>query len=89
MLDINQKIDFLKSVLEKKEENYADSFKADIVMYFDDDFRESNVSLNFLNTLHSFTEIEDWVNKLTSGFVMKFDSEQEQEGDFIHYYLNG
>lgn len=89
MLEITQKINHLKEILEKEEENYADSFKQDIIMYFDDDFTASNKTLHFLNDLNSFAEIEEWVGKLTSRFVMKFDPEGEQEDDFIYNYMNG
>lgn len=88
MIELVEKIDFLKNILESKEENYADSFKQDIVIYFDDDFTLSNKTLSFLNTLNSFDEIEQWVDRLTSKFVLKFDSEVEQESDFIFQYIN-
>jgi len=89
MPSLSQKIHFLKIILEKEKENYADSFKTDIIIYFDDDFTESNRSLSFLNKLSSFAEIQNWVDNLTSKFVMKFDAEHEQENDFIEYYING
>lgn len=56
-------------------------------MFFDDDFSEENSQLQFLNNLSSKQEIENWVDKLTSRFVMKFDSEYETENDFIYNYL--
>ena len=88
MIERSEKINFLKGILERKEESYADSFKQDIVIYFDDDFSISNKMFNFLDELKSFDEIEQWVDKLTSKFVLKFDSEAEQEGDFIFHYIN-
>ena len=88
MIEASEKINFLKEILEKKEDNFADSFKQDIIMYFDDDFTISNKTLSFLDELNSFEDIEQWVNSLTSKFVLKFDSEVEQENDFIFHYIN-
>jgi hypothetical protein len=45
------------------------------------------LQLQFLDNLSSKQEIENWLEKLTSRFVMKFDSEFEAENDFIHNYL--
>ena len=81
------KIEYLEQLLNQTEENYTDTFKADITMFFDDDFSEENSQLLFLDNLNSKQEIENWVDKLTSLFVMKFDSEFETENDFIYNYL--
>jgi hypothetical protein len=86
MLNLKDKIIFFQSYL-KVEENYADTFKADITMFFDDDFSVENSQLQFLRTLNTEQEIKNWVDKLTSRFVMKFDSELESEDDFIYDYL--
>lgn len=85
-MTIQKKIDLLELILSHTE-NYADSFKADIIMYFEDDFKHTNEQLMFLNMLNSKEEIENWVDTLTSRFVMKFDSEFETENDFIYNYL--
>lgn len=82
-----EKIECLEQLLNQTEENYADTFKADITMFFDDDFSEENLQLLFLGNLNSQQEIENWIEKLTSRFVMKFDSEFETENDFIYDYL--
>ena len=82
-----EKIECLEQLLNQTEENYADTFKADITMFFDDNFSEENLQLLFLDNLNSEQEIENWVDKLTSRFVMKFDSEFETENDFIYNYL--
>ena len=82
-----KKIECLEQLLNKTGENYADTFKADITMFFDDDFSEENSQLHFLDNLSSKQEIENWIEKLTSRFVMKFDSEFETENDFIYDYL--
>ena len=82
-----EKIEYLEQLLNQTEENYADTFKADITMFFDDNFSEENSQLLFLDNLNSKQEIENWVEKLTSRFVMKFDSGFETENDFMYDYL--
>ncbi len=82
-----EKIEYLEQLLNQTEENYADTFKADITMFFDDNFSKVNSQLLFLDNLNSEQEIENWVTKLTSRFVMKFDSGFETENDFIYNYL--
>jgi hypothetical protein len=82
-----EKIVYLEKLLNQSEENYADTFKADIIMFFDDNFSEENSQLLFLDNLNSKQEIENWIEKLTSRFVMKFDSGFETETDFIYDYL--
>lgn len=83
----SEKIEYLEQFLNQPEEHYADSFKADIIMFFDDDFSKDNSQLLFLGNLNSKRDIENWIDKLTSRFVMKFDSEFETENDFIYDYL--
>ena len=83
-----QKIHHLENHLNKVEENYDDSFKQDITMYFNEDFSEENQELNFLNNLNTKEEIETFVDNLTSQFVLKFDEKQESENDFIQDYLS-
>jgi hypothetical protein len=82
-----EKIQYLETYLNLPEENYADSFKQDIAIYFNEDFSEENQELNFLHNLNKKEEIVNFVDKLTSRFVMKFDSEIETENDFIYDYL--
>lgn len=85
-----EKIKYLETYLYLSEDNYADSFKQDIIIYFEDDFIEENKSLGFLKNLKTKKEIINFVNKLTSRFVMKFDSDFETENDFIYdYIING
>lgn len=85
---LKDKIHHLENYLNKAEENYADSFKQDIAIYFNEDFSEENQELNFLHNLNTKEEIETFVDNLTSQFVLKFDENQESENDFIHDYLN-
>jgi hypothetical protein len=86
-MTLSEKTEYLKQLLNQREENYADTFKADITMFFDDDFSKENSQLLFLENLNSKQEIENWIEKLTSRFVMKFDSKFETENDFIYDYL--
>uniref|UniRef100_UPI001ED97D20 hypothetical protein n=1 Tax=Flavobacterium sp. UGB4466 TaxID=2730889 RepID=UPI001ED97D20 len=83
MLSFNKKVRHLESYLLQAHENYADSFKEDIVMFIDD-FSDQNELLSFLNNIDSFEEIENWVDKLCSRIVLKFDSEGEEINDFIY-----
>ena len=82
------KIRHLKNYLYQKEQNYSDSFKIYIAYYFNEDFSKHNNQLSFLNSLKSEKDIENFVDNLTSKFVLKFDSESETESDFIHHFLN-
>ena len=86
-MSLSEKIEYLEQFLNQQEENYADTFKAYITMFFDDNFSKENSQLLFLESLNSKEEIENWINRLTSRFVMKFDSEFETESDFIYDYL--
>lgn len=86
MLSLNEKIQHLEKYLSQPCENYADSFKADIVMFIDD-FTDQNELLSFLNKIHSLEEIENWVDNLCSRIILKFDSEGEEINDFIYYYM--
>ncbi len=82
-----QKIKTLESYLNLPEQSYADSFKQDIIIYFEEDFTENNKELEFLNNLITKEEIANFIDRLTSRFIMKFDSEIETENDFICDYL--
>ncbi|KUJ63216.1 hypothetical protein AR687_03405 [Flavobacteriaceae bacterium CRH] len=70
MLSLNEKIQHLEKHLSQPNENYADSFKEDIIMFLDD-FTDQNKLLNFLTNLNSFEEIENWVDNLCSRIVFK------------------
>ncbi len=87
MLTLTQKIQILKKCLLSLETNYSDSFKDDIIMFFNE-FREDNKDLNFLNSLNTEEQIIDWVNRLTSKIVLKFDEENDQLSDFIFYAIS-
>ncbi len=87
MLSFEEKISILENYLLQKSDSYADSFKTDIA-FFLGEFETQNSNLNFLNNLSSIEEIENWVNKLTSKIVLKFNEDEEQLSDFIFYALN-
>ena len=86
MLTFQEKISYLEKSLNNIEENYADSFRSEII-YFIDDFNVTNECLQFLNNLISFNEIDNWIEKLTSRIVLKFDDESEQINDFIYDFI--
>jgi hypothetical protein len=86
MITLVEKISYLESFLSQPEINYSDSFKTDI-LFFIDDFNTSNTKLSFLNNFDTYIEIEDWVNKLTSRIVLKFQEESEQIQDFIYDFI--
>lgn len=84
MLAFDEKITGLKNCLEDIGPSYADSFKADILFYFDD-FDPANPKLAFLHELEFESEIVGWVNRITSLMVMKYEEEEETVGDFMFY----
>lgn len=86
MLSLTDKIAYLENYLNSIQDNYADSFKTDILFFFDE-FNDRNQQLGFLNKLESFVEIENWVDRLTSRIVLKFDEDTEQLNDFMTDYL--
>ena len=86
MLSLEEKISYLQQSLNKIKENYADSFRTDILFFFDD-FNVKNSKFQFLNKLHSFNEIERWITKLTSRIVMKEDDLEVNEIIYDYYTL--
>ncbi|MCH8568738.1 MAG: hypothetical protein LAT67_10760 [Balneolales bacterium] len=90
MLSFKEKIILLENYLEIDKGSYADSFKDDIHIYFDsfENMDKNDPKLQFLKKLNSKKEIENWVDKLTSRIVMKFDEEEMSLFDFIYYEIN-
>ena len=84
MLSFEEKIIYLEKSLNKTEENYANSFRTDINIFFDE-FHIENKLFNFLKEIKTFIEIENWINKLTSRIVMKEDEMEVNE--IINDYL--
>jgi hypothetical protein len=54
-----EKIEYIEQLLNQTEENYAYTFKADITMFFDDNFFKENSQLLFLDNLNLKQEIEN------------------------------
>lgn len=86
MLTLKEKISCLEEILTKPIENYSDSFKTDILFYFDE-FNIANPMLSFLNKITTREEIVIWLDKLTSRIVLKYDDDYEQINDFIYDYI--
>lgn len=89
MLNHNDKIEILKSYLSEENYNYADSFKTDILLHFNefDNTQENNIRLNFLKNLKSKEDIRNCIDNLTSKIVMKYNEDEEQLSDFIFYHF--
>ena len=88
MLNFAEKIEILKEYLSEIKDNYADSFKTDIMLYFNDFEDVNSEDFKFLSELKSKEDIYKWIDKLTSKIVMKFNEDEEQLSDFIFYALN-
>jgi len=88
MLNFAEKIEILKEYLSEIKDNYADSFKTDIMLYFNDFEDVNSEDFKFLSELKSKEDIYKWIDKLTSKIVMKFNEDEEQISDFIFYALN-
>ena len=86
MLSFQEKIIYLKNSLNTAGENYKDIFKSDVFIYFEE-FNVANEKLMFLNNLFSFEEIDNWIEKLTTRILLKFDNNSEQISDFIYDYI--
>lgn len=86
MLTFEEKIIYLENSLNKTEGNYYDNFKEDIVVFFYE-FNIKNERLNFLKNFVSFSEIDNWIEKLSSRIVLKFDEESEKINDFIYDFI--
>lgn len=87
MLTFDEKIGALKNCLEDIGSSYPDSFKTDMLFYFND-FDPADPKLNFLQELEFESEITGWINRITSLMVMKFEEEEETVGDFLDW-VNG
>lgn len=90
MLSLEQKIEVLKAYLLDVKDNYADSFKTDVLYYFDEfnNIEKHKGVFNFLNELNTKDEIHNLIDSLTSKIVLKFNEDEEQLSDFIFYSIN-
>ena len=83
----SEKVKVLESYLNRKPENYRDSYKTDIFLFFNENFTDENPLFDFLESFNEQSEIEDWVDFVTSQIVMKFDEEMETIENFIGEFL--
>jgi len=83
----NEKVKILENYLTHEPENYRDSFKTDIYLFFNEDFTDENPLFGFLDSFSEQIEIEGWVDYVTSQIVMKFDEEMETIGNFIGDFI--
>ena len=86
MLALKEKLDFLQNQLEADEKNYSNTFKSDIQILLGD-FNVTNPNFKFLKNLKSKEDISNWITKLTSRIVLKFDCASESLNDFIYDYI--
>ena len=87
MLTLEEKILVLENILEETPNNYADSFKTDISIFFSE-FTSANAKFSFLEKFEDESSIRNWVDKLTSRIVM------HEEDDLVlelitDYFYNG
>jgi hypothetical protein len=87
MLTLEEKILILENILEETSNNYADSFKTDISIFFSD-FTTNNSKLSFLEKIEDESSIRNWVDKLTSRIVMREDEDLVSEL-IADYFYNG
>lgn len=88
MLSFTDKISILENYLLEVNDNYADSFKTDILFYFNEFEDVQTDDFKFLKKLNYKEEIYLLVDDLTSKIVLKFNEDEEQLSDFIFYELN-
>jgi hypothetical protein len=84
MITFTEKIALLKACLEDIGSSYADSFKAEILFYFND-FDTEDPKLAFLHDLDFEEEIIQWVDRITSLMVLKLEEEEEELGEFVYW----
>jgi len=85
MLSFEDKIDLLNKYL-LIEETYADSFKGEIWCIIGN-FEKGNLMLKFLERLSDQEDIYQFINRLTSRIVLKYDPALESLGDFFWDYV--
>jgi len=83
----SEKAEILKNYLSQEPENYRDTFKTDMYLFFNEDFTRDNPRLKFLDSFENKNEIENWVDVVASQIVLKFDEEFEEVGDFIGEFI--
>ena len=86
-LTLEKKILALENILEEIPNNYADSFKTDICLFFNE-FASKNPMLIFLEKFDDESSIRNWVDKLTSRIVMH-ESDDVVSELIADYFYNG
>ena len=86
-MTFTEKIEVLENYLVQPSQNYRDTFKTDIYLFFNEDFTANNSLLYFLNDMSTHTEIIDWIDLVTSQIVLKFDEDDEEMGNFIGEFI--
>lgn len=81
MLDFDQKLKILKSILQEDEISYADSFNSEILIAI-----EAFERNDFLKDIKDEEAIKNWLNRLKSRIVMDEDDEEVRE--IIDDYIN-
>lgn len=79
---------YLEKLLNQDNGSYADSFKSEIMLYFEG-LRNNDGSYEFVEFIDKCLnneDVEKWLSNLLSQIVLKFDSEQEQLFEFIHEF---
>lgn len=88
MLSLNNKINILKKYLYNFGDSYFDSWKTDIIFFFNNFNNYEDSKFHFLKKYNSEKEIIKGVENLISKIILKFDENEEQLSDFIFYQLN-
>ncbi len=86
MLNFDEKILYIEELLINSNENYADSYSADIYIFFDE-FNSNNEKFDFLKELKTPIEIDNWFRILTSRLIMKEDEEDFVVNEIICDYM--
>ena len=86
-MKFEQKILALQNILEETPNNYADSFKTDICLFYNE-FASKNPMLIFLEKFDDESSIRNWVDKLTSRIVMH-ESDDVVSELIADYFYNG
>lgn len=85
MLTFEEKTAFLIEILNKDSENYADSFKTDILNFIGE-LSSTNPLLKFIYPLNTEIDIQNFVDFLTGKIVM--NEHQAGTHDIILDYIN-
>ncbi|GEM54274.1 hypothetical protein B0A58_13070 [Flavobacterium branchiophilum NBRC 15030 = ATCC 35035] len=87
MLQLVEKINYLKELLSNPSDSYSDSFNTEIGFYFNEfEDIEANERFHFLEKFKTKEEIENWLDNLKSNIVLKFREDEEDLFDFIHFF---